>query len=337
MRPPAQRGTEALDLRHIRSFIAVYEEGSINRAATRLHCAQPSLSLQLRNLENSLSVELFVRHARGARPTAAAERFYKHCLSILGEVESAEQHMRDWAREIAGALTVGLIPTVAKSVLPQVLPDYTERFPNVDIRVVEAFSGTLTDWVVSGELDFAIVTEPPSHEGLVLRALSAEPLALVSGAESGFTHLAPVRLPELPPIKLVMPSQQHSLRGMLERYIRVGDIAVERLLEIDGLFGALEFIHKSDWSAILPVSTVVDEMDSGKFVVNPIDEPAMMIEYYLIHQTQRPLVRASRELVDNIETALKQSAADWSGWQKNASAPRKRRTASRQNKRQAAE
>ncbi|NNE85115.1 MAG: LysR family transcriptional regulator, partial [Alphaproteobacteria bacterium] len=56
-----------MDLRHIRSFIAVYEEGSINRAATRLHCAQPSLSLQLRNLEESLSVELFERHARGAR------------------------------------------------------------------------------------------------------------------------------------------------------------------------------------------------------------------------------------------------------------------------------
>jgi len=316
-----------LDLRHIRSFIAVYEEGSINRAATRLHCAQPSLSLQLRNLEDSLSVELFERHARGARPTAAAIRFYEHCLSILGEVESAEQHMRDWAREVAGALTVGLIPTVTKSVLPQVLPDYTERLPNVDIRVVEAFSGTLTDWVVSGELDFAIVTEPPSHEGLALRALSAEPLALVSGAKSGFSHLAPVRLPELSPIKLVMPSQQHSLRGMLERHIRVGSIAVERSIEIDGLFGALEFVCQSDWSAILPVTTVIGDMASGKFVVNPIVEPATMIEYYVIHQTQRPLVRASRELVDRLEAALKQSAAEWSGWQNSASAPAKRRTA----------
>ncbi|MDH3739263.1 MAG: LysR family transcriptional regulator, partial [Alphaproteobacteria bacterium] len=249
-----------MDLRHIRSFIAVYEEGSINRAAARLHCAQPSLSLQLRNLEESMSVELFERHARGARPTPAAERFYQHCIAILGEVESAEQHMRDWAREIAGALTVGLIPTVTKSVLPQVLPDYTERLPNVDIRIVESYTGTLTDWVISGELDFAIVTEPPNHDGLVLRALSAEPLALISGAKSGYTHLEPVRMPDLPAIKLVIPSQQHSLRGMLERQIRVGDISVERLLEMDGLFGALEFIRNSDWSGILPVSTVVDDM-----------------------------------------------------------------------------
>ncbi len=309
-----------MDLRHIRSFVAVYEEGSINRAAARLHCAQPSLSLQLRNLEDSLSVTLFERHARGVRPTAAALRFYEHCIAILGEVESAEQHMRDWAREIAGAVSVGLIPTVTKSVLPHVLPDYTERLPNVDIRVVEAFSGTLTDWVVSGELDFAIVTEPPGHDGLALRALSAEPLVLVSGAKSGFTHLAPVSLPELAPIKLVLPSQQHSLRGMLERYIRVGNIAVERLLEIDGLFGALEFVHQSDWSAILPVTTIAGDLASGKFVVNPIVAPATMIEYYLIHQTQRPLVRASRELVARLEAALQRSAADWAAWQNRTAA-----------------
>lgn len=316
-----------MDLRHIRSFIAVYEEGSINRAAERLNCAQPSLSLQLRNLEDSLSVELFKRHARGARPTAAAERFYEHCIAILGEVESAEQHMRDWAREIAGALSVGLIPTVSKSVLPQVLPGYTERLPNVDIRVVEAFSGTLTDWVVSGELDFAIVTEPPSHEGLALRALSSEPLVVVSGAKSGFSHLAPVRLPELAPIKLVMPSQQHSLRARLERYVRTGNIAVDRLLEIDGLFGALEFIRQSDWSAILPVTTIIGDVASGKFVINPIVEPSTMIEYFMIHQTQRPLVRAASELVDDLETALKQSAAEWTGWLARTAADRDGRQA----------
>ncbi len=99
----------------------------------------------------------------------------------------------------------------------------------------------------------------------------------------------------------------------------------------------LEFVHNSDWSAILPVTTVAGDLASGKFVVNPIVEPATMIEYYLIHQTQRPLMRASSELVDRLEAALQQSAADWMDWQKKASASAKRRTASRQRKQQAAE
>ena len=306
-----------MDLRHIRSFIAVYEEGSINRAATRLNCAQPSLSLQLRNLEESLSVQLFTRHARGAKPTRAGQHFYNHFISILGEVENAEQRMRDWASEIAGALTIGLIPTVTKSVLPQVLPNYTETLPNVDIRIVEAFSGTLTDWVISGELDMAIITEPPSQEGLILRALSSEPLVLVSKTKSECSNkLNPVHLPNLNPIKLVIPSPQHSLRGLIERHIRVGDIKVDRLLEMDGLFGVLEFVQNSDWSTILPVSTVIDDISSHKYSVNPIIKPKMIIEYYLIHQTQRPLNRASRELADNLTEALKNSAKNWEQLQK---------------------
>jgi DNA-binding transcriptional LysR family regulator len=126
---------------------------------------------------------------------------------------------------------------------------------------------------------------------------------------------------------LVLPTQQHSLRGMIEDYIRVGSIAIERLLEIDGLYGALEFVHKSDWSAILPVTTVIGDIASSKFVVNPIIEPATKVEYYLIHQTQRPLLHASRKLVGQLEDALKRSATEWSDWQDGTAGSAKQRAA----------
>lgn len=75
------------------------------------------------------------------------------------------------------------------------------------------------------------------------------------------------------------------------------------------------------------MTTVIGDMASGKYVVNPIVEPPTKIEYYLIHQTQRPLLRASRDLVDRLEKALKQSAAEWSGWQNSAAAPDEHSTA----------
>ena len=96
----------------------------------------------------------------------------------------------------------------------------------------------------------------------------------------------------------------------------MGDIKVDRLLEMDGLFGVLEFVQNSDWSTILPVSTVIDDISSHKYSVNPIIKPKMIIEYYLIHQTQRPLNRASRELADNLTEALKKSAKNWEQLQK---------------------
>jgi LysR family nitrogen assimilation transcriptional regulator len=300
-----------MDLRQIRSFVAAYEEGSINRAARRLRTAQPSLSVQLRTLEDSLGVKLFERHARGVRATPEGGRFYGHCLGILGGIENAEQDMQDWASGASGSLNIGLIPTVTKGALPRILPEFTTDMPNVSVRVVEAFSGTLTDWVVDGRLDFAIVTRPASQTGLEMRVLSTEQLALVSGPGSGLKHLEPVALGALPPIKLVMPSPLHSLRDMIEQYIQLGNIAVENLIEIDGLIGELEFIRNSDWTGILPVTTVIDDLNSGSLVVNPITVPATAFEFFLVHQTRHPLSRSAHDFVDRLETALQGNAAAW--------------------------
>jgi LysR family nitrogen assimilation transcriptional regulator len=302
---------DRMDLKQIRSFVAVFEDGSINRAAERLNVAQPSLSQQIKALETSLGVQLFVRHARGVRPTAAGERFHDDCRRILGDVESAAQTMREFSAGISGSLDVGLIPTVTKGVLAQVLPEFTSALPNVEVRVVEAFSGTLTDWVQSGELDFAIATEPRRHDGLEMRVLSSEPLIMVSGRNAGLTHLEPVALKSLPPINLVMPSAQHSLRTMLEREIKTGNLHIDRVVEIDGLFGSLEFIRNSDFCAILPVTTVIADLDSRAFSVNPISDIRASFEFFLVHQTQRPLSPAARDLVARLETALRHSAAAW--------------------------
>jgi LysR family nitrogen assimilation transcriptional regulator len=300
-----------MDLKQIRSFVAVYGDGSINRAAERLNIAQPSLSQQIKTLEQSVGVQLFERHARGVRPTPAGDRFYDDCRKILGDVESASQNMREFSLGTSGSLDVGLIPTVTKGVLSSVLPAFITALPNVELRVVEAFSGTLTDWVMSGELDFAIGTEPPRHDGLEMRVLSAEPLVMVSGRKAGLTHLEPVSLKQLPTVNLVMPSAQHSLRTLIERYIKLGNITPSRIVEIDGLFGALEFIRNTDFSAILPVTTVVSDLDSRAFSVNPIIDMRMSFEFFLVHQTQKPLSLAARDLVSRLESALKRSAGAW--------------------------
>ncbi len=301
-----------MDLRQIRTFVAVYENGSINKAAEHLNMAQPSLSLQIKHLEESLDVELFERHARGVRATAAGKRFYKDCRRILGNFESAAQNMREFVEGVSGSLDIGLIPTITKGVLAEVLPPFMESLPNVDVRVVEAFSGTLTNWVVSGELDFAVVTEPPHYDGLEMRVLSSEPLVLISGRKAGLVHLEPVRLKDLSSVKLVVPSAQHSLRTLVERYITAGNIQVQRVVEIDGLFGTLEFIKNSDFSGIFPVTTIVRDLNRGDLLVNPIIGGQTQFDYYLVHQTQRPLSRAAGDLVTRLEEALRHTAAAWS-------------------------
>lgn len=304
-----------MDLRQLRSFAAVIEEGSINRAAERLNCSQPSVSVQMRHLEEELGLTLLDRRTRGVAPTPAGERFYADCLKILGDVEAARQRMSDWSREVSGSLAAGIIPTVSKGALPKVLPAYTSEYPNVDIRIAEAYSGTLTEWVLEGDLDFALVTETPHEPSLVHTVVSAESLVLVSGRASRLVPGVPVDLRAVPPIKLLIPSQRHALRTIIERHVDAGDLAVDRMIEIDGLTATLQFLRHSDWSTILPVTTLAEDIDDPRLTVSPIVAPATRLDYYLIRQTRRPLTQPALRLIDRLTEALRASAEAWAAFQ----------------------
>jgi DNA-binding transcriptional LysR family regulator len=307
-----------MDLRQLRSFVFVVEEGSINRAAERLNCSQPSVSVQMRRLEEELGLALFRRETRGVVPTPAGDRFYADCLKILGDVEAARQRMGDWSREVSGALAAGIIPTISKGALPKVLPDYTQRYPNVDIRIAEAYSGTLTQWVLDGDLDFALVTEPPHDPSLMQRVISTEPLVLVSGRASPLTPGLPLDLRDAAPIKLLIPSQRHSLRTIIERHVDAGDILVARTIEIDGLYATLQFLRHSDWSTILPVTTLAEDIDDPRLTISPIVAPATRLDYYLIHQIRRPLTQPALHLIERLTGAMQESAKAWNTYQEAA-------------------
>ena len=294
-----------MDLRQLRSFVVVVEQGSINRAAARLHCAQPTLSAQMRQLEKTLGVSLLRRRSRGVETTPAGQQFYGACLEILGQVEHARGAMQEWARDVAGPVAAGIIPSIAKEVLPPVLRAYCDEFPHVDMRIVEAYSGTLTDWVMSGELDFALVTEPTHEPALVRRVVASAPLCLVSGRMSPLVTGARVSLSRLPPIKLVLPSPRHSLRTLADRLIERGDLRLARLMEIDGLYATLQFVRNSDWTTLSPLTTMAGHDREPGLSWAVISRPLTRLDYYLIHQQRRPPSRSANLLIERLLTALR--------------------------------
>ena len=113
-----------MDLRQIRYFVAVYEEGSFSAAAAREHCTQPGVSVQIQKLETGLDQKLFERRARGVVPTLAGRHLYDCCTDILAGLRTARQRMLDLAGNLGGTLRIGVAPTLCLSALPRVLPDF---------------------------------------------------------------------------------------------------------------------------------------------------------------------------------------------------------------------
>ena len=87
---------------------------------------------------------------------------------------------------------------------------------------------------------------------------------------------------------------------------------------VDGLYATLQYLRHSDWSTILPVTTLAEDIDDPRLTVSPIVAPATRLDYYLIHQTQRPLTQPSLRLIDDLTAVLRQSSAEWNAFQQAA-------------------
>lgn len=286
-----------ISFRHLQYFVAVFEEGSFTKAAEREHCTQPALSAQVRNVEELIGSNLFERSVAGAVPTVAGKRFYRHAIALLRSLRDAELDMATVAGEVSGTVRAGVIPSLIRGILPSFLPAFVNDHPAIDLHITEAFSGTLTDWLIARELDLAVVVEPPKHEGLEMEKLAEGPAVLISGKAMGLPR-GPVRLADVPPLKMVIPGHRHSLRATIERAIWTRSLKVTRMFEMDSVPGMITFVRNSDWATILPLAAIVCDRHDPDLTLNAITDPHFESNLYLVHPTQFPLTPAAREFVE---------------------------------------
>ncbi|MDH4191357.1 MAG: LysR family transcriptional regulator [Betaproteobacteria bacterium] len=283
-----------ITIRQLQYYVATYEEASFTKAAEREHCSQPALSAQIGNLEKTLNRVLLERSANGVTPTAAGQRFYRHAVAILRSVTLAQIEMAEASGDIAGQLRVGLIPSVVRGLLPSFLPRFTESYPMVEIRLIQGFSDTLAESVLTQDIEFAVVLEPPRHEGIEITKFADDRMVLISGPALGFAGGESLRLPDLPPLDLVVPSPNHILRKNIERHIWTREIHVRRILEMDSVHGMIDFVGSSRWATILPLTAVACDLGSDRLCINPIIEPHLPADLYLINLRQHPLSAIAR-------------------------------------------
>jgi len=168
-----------MEVHQLRYFYAVAQEGSFTRAARRQNVAQPSLSQQIKKLEDELGARLFDRLGRTVRLTEFGEAFLPRVKMILHEMENARQEIVEMAGQERGRLVVGSIPTVAPYFLPRCLASFGPRFPEIHVSVVEDLTSELLDRLHKGTIDFAVLALPVSDGPYECEELFREPLYLV--------------------------------------------------------------------------------------------------------------------------------------------------------------
>lgn len=297
-------------LRDIRLFVATYEERSFTLAAQRENATQSGVSQHVRNLEDAFGVQLFTRDRGRIGPTPAGDAYYRRCIDVIRAHDAASRAAQGFARGLAGQIVVGLMPTMTRCTVAPALARFLDLHPNVDVRIIEGYSGVLTQAVRAGELDFAIVPSFPGHSGLRSRLFLRTPELLVAGPGAARTPGAPVRLATLPPLKLVLPGHGNTRRLTLETHCATVGAEVERVLEMDAMFATLDFVARSEWMTILPAIMMGSELGPS-YVANPIVDPPLMLDLVLIEPARRPLGRAAEVFLELLDEEARQLSAFW--------------------------
>jgi LysR family transcriptional regulator, hydrogen peroxide-inducible genes activator len=167
-----------MELHQLRYFLSVARFRSFTRAAQHERIAQPSLSQQIRKLEDDLGAQLFDRLGRHIRLTSFGERFQEHARRVLSDVDDARRDVDAMLGLRSGPVFVGVIPTVAPYVLPQVLPRCISACPGITINVVEDLTNALLKGISEGELDLALLGLPVEAGELVVEPLMRDRMLL---------------------------------------------------------------------------------------------------------------------------------------------------------------
>ena len=169
-----------MELRHLRYFVAVAEEGHVTRAAERLGIQQPPLSLQIRSLERELDVRLFVRKPRGMELTDAGRVLFEEVRGMLSGLTRAVDATRRTARGEQGRLTLGIAPTAPfHPFVPRVIRAFRAEHPGIVMTIEEGLSDEVSTRLVQGLMDVAFVRASLSRaESLVVSRLLDEPLVV---------------------------------------------------------------------------------------------------------------------------------------------------------------
>jgi DNA-binding transcriptional LysR family regulator len=167
-----------MELRRLRYFVAVAEELSFNRAARRLHMAQPPLSVQIKNLEEELGVLLFERTSRGVLLTEAGELLLEEARRIIVQVDQTVGLVRRVGHGEVGRLTLGFVPSASNETLPPILSAFGERFPGVELFLREMRPDLIVRRLHDRQIDAGLLYLPLEDPSLGVERVSREPLVL---------------------------------------------------------------------------------------------------------------------------------------------------------------
>ena len=243
-----------IELRHLRYFVAVADAGSLTVAAQRkLFTSQPSLSRQIRDLEDEVGAQLLTRSARGIELTPAGRAFLDQARSVLSQVETAADAARGIAHPAKPCFVMGFLTNHELTWMPEVFRILRNELPNIDIMISSQYSPPLANALVKGTVDAAFLRREQGFPELAFRHLVKEPLVVVLPSDHRLAALKAISAADLVGETFVTVAHTAPvLRGVIDNYLKRSGIHITPAHEIDHVVMGMSLIASTRGVGLLP-------------------------------------------------------------------------------------
>jgi LysR family transcriptional regulator, nitrogen assimilation regulatory protein len=294
-----------MELRQIIYFKLVAECGSFARASEKLRVAQPAISNQISKLEARLGTKLFIRHARGIQLTESGRVFLTHAAKILACIDDARLAIRELASEPTGAITIGMPTTVAMVLAGPLLERVKRQFPMIDLQVVEALSGEISQWHAAGRFDLSVLYLPPGRLLPNALPLMKEDLYLLGPADAARKHETTIRFADLSELPLYHTSRTHACRLLLDDAAERAGIKLNYVAEIDSIPLLYEFVSGKNGFSIFPCC-FPPAVPVKNVAYRRITDPDLHLRSYIARGINRPTSRGQTAVLELLRTLAAQ-------------------------------
>ena len=240
-----------MELRHLRYFLSIVKLSSFTKAAEELNVTQPTLSHQIKQLEEEVGCELFERSARKVRLTSAGDIFAEFAIRANREVEDAILAIQEFRGLRRGTLKFGVISSFINSLLPPVLSRFQNEYPGIHLKVLELPTGELEQQVREGGLAFGVAYGPTSIEHVVWQTLFVEEFALVVSEHHAMARAKAVAFVNIAEIPLVLLPREYISRKMIDSCFVEALMTPIVRIEMSSIDAILKMVRSSGLATVL--------------------------------------------------------------------------------------
>ena len=290
--------------RHIKYFLAVAQHHSFTKAAAALHVSQPALSQQVRQLEESLSAQLFDRSGRTTRLTDAGEVYLRYARRASQELEEGKRAIHDVGDLSRGALRVALTPTFTTYLVGPLVEAFHSRYPNITLNLREIAQEQMEELLLADELDVGIAFEDGHSQDIETQPLLIEALALVVGERHPLAGQSAIDLDALSAESLILLSEEFATREQIDRYCRQHNITPRVKMEANVIGAVIEVVRRTTLSTLLPATVALAHQGLFAIELSPqrLHRTAVLMQRKGAYQTSA--ARAFIELATDIAAQL---------------------------------